>query len=53
MTKAEQEHIAEINRLKSAIEKTQSKYLKKDYAKRIKRMESELAEYRRFMNKGE
>jgi len=48
MSKAEQEYIEEIDRLKTAIAKTSSPYLKRDYSKRVKRMENELREYRRF-----
>lgn len=48
MSKAEQEYLDEIGRLKTAIMKTESAYLKRDYSKRIKRMENELKEYRRF-----
>ena len=37
--------IMEIRRLKAAVRETDSKYLKIDYSKRIKRMKKELAEY--------
>lgn len=40
--------IQEIKRLKSAVRKTDSKYLKIDYGKRIKRMKKQLAEYRYY-----
>lgn len=46
MDKAEQRQIAEINRMKEALSKTSSPFLKRDYSKAIKRMESELKEYR-------
>lgn len=49
MTKPEQEYVTEINRLKEAISKTKSEYLKRDYSKRIKRMNSELKQYRKYM----
>lgn len=48
MDKAEEIHIAEIDRLKEAIRKTNSKYLKRDYEKAVIRMENELKEYRRY-----
>lgn len=48
MTKAEEAHIAEMNRLREAIKKTNSEYLKADYSKALKRMKRELREYRRF-----
>lgn len=46
MDKAEIKQIEEIDRLKKACQKTSSRYLKADYQKAIRRMESELAEYR-------
>lgn len=46
MDKAEQRQIAEIERMKAAIEKTDSPRLRNDYTKGIKRLEKELAEYR-------
>ena len=48
MDKAEGKHIAEINRLKEAREKTKSEYLRRDYTKAIRRMQNELKEYRRY-----
>lgn len=48
MDKAEQAHIAEMERIKVAMEKTDSHYLKRDYAKALRRMQNELKEYRRF-----
>lgn len=48
MTNAEEAHIAEMNRLREAIKKTDSEYLKADYSKALKRMKRELKEYRRF-----
>lgn len=38
----------EIRRLKVAVRETDSKYLKIDYGKRIKRMKKQLAEYRYY-----
>lgn len=43
--KAAQRQVAEINRLKTAMEKTNSNYLKNDYSKRIKTLTNELKEY--------
>ena len=42
-------HIAEMQRLKTAIDKTNSEYLKRDYKKALKRMQRELKEYDRYM----
>lgn len=44
-------HIAEMNRLVEAICKTESPYLKKDYANALARMELELKEYDLHMMK--
>ena len=41
-------HIDEMNRLKEAIEKTNSKHLKADYSNALKRMQNELKEYDRY-----
>lgn len=38
-------HINEMNRLKEAIEKSNSNYLKRDYIKAYKKMQEELEEY--------
>lgn len=38
-------HINEMNRLKEAIEKSNSDYLKRDYTKAYKKMQKELEEY--------
>ena len=46
MDNAEQRQIAEIERMKAAIDKTDSPKLRRDYAKGIIRLENELAEYR-------
>ena len=48
MDRAEEKHIAEMNRLKDARERTTSEYLKRDYTKAIRRMQNELREYRRY-----
>ena len=48
MDKAERMHIAEMDRLKEAIQKTRSPDLKRDYQKKIRSMERELEEYRRY-----
>lgn len=45
---AEQKHIAEIKRVKAAIEKTNSPMLKNDYMKYLYTLKRELKEYRRF-----
>ena len=42
---AVQKHVAEINRLKTAIKQTKSVYLKNDYSKNLKTMTAELKEY--------
>jgi hypothetical protein len=49
MTKAEIEYESEIERLKEAVAKTQSNYLKRDYGKKISRMQKELKEYRSYI----
>lgn len=41
-------HIQEMKRLEDAISKTDSKYLKADYEKALKRMQRELREYDRY-----
>ena len=48
MDKMRQKHIDEMNRLRTAIHKTKSEYLKKDYVKALKRMKQELKEYDRY-----
>lgn len=45
---AEQKHIAEIERIKKAIKKTNSRMLKRDYVKHLHDLEQELREYRNF-----
>ena len=42
---AAKRHVAEINRLKLAIDKTKSQYLKNDYSKNLKTLILELKEY--------
>ena len=41
-------HIEEIERLKLAIQRTQSPYLKRDYKKAIRKKEKELLAYDRY-----
>ena len=48
MDKQRQKFVEEINRLKKAINTTESRYLKRDYLKAIKEMEIELREYDRY-----
>jgi hypothetical protein len=48
MDKMREKHIAEMERLKDAIDKTESEYLKRDYKKALKRMSAELKEYDRY-----
>lgn len=48
MDRRQEEMIQEIRRLKAAVRETDSKYLKIDYGKRIKRMKKQLAEYRYY-----
>ena len=48
MDKMREKHVAEMERLKIAIAKTKSEYLKRDYSKALKRMERELKEYDRY-----
>ena len=47
MDKMREKHVAEMKRLKTAIAKAKSEYLKRDYSKALKRMERELKEYDR------
>ena len=42
--------VAEIMRLENAVKKTNSKYLKKDYGKRIAKMRMELKQYDKYKN---
>lgn len=46
MDNAEKRQMAEIQRLRDAIDKTDSEKLRRDYAKGIKRLLQELLEYR-------
>lgn len=48
MDKAEQRQLVEIQRLRDAIDKTDSEKLRRDYSKGIKRLSQELIEYRRL-----
>ena len=45
MVKSKEELIKEIERLEIAIAKTESKYLKADYGKAVKRKRKELRKY--------
>lgn len=47
---AEERQIAEIKRVKAAMQKTESKKLKKQYGKYLFRLESDLNEYRKWQN---
>lgn len=51
MDNARKAHIDEMNRLADAIYRTESPYLKRDYAKALNRMEIELREYDMYMAK--
>jgi len=44
--------VAEIDRLRAAIKKTDSVKLRNDYTKRVQRMERDLKEYDYFHKKG-
>lgn len=46
--KAAIRQVAEIKRLKEAMQKSKSKYLKRDYYKRIGTLQNELKEYCRY-----
>lgn len=46
MTNAEKEYVQEMNRIREAIKKTDSKALKRQYNTHLRRMEKELKEYR-------
>lgn len=48
MDKMRMAHIAEMQRLRTAIGKTKSQKLKNDYTKSLRRMENELKEYDRY-----
>lgn len=48
MDKAEKAQLKEIERVKEAIEKTNSEYLKRDYKKNLHCLRRELKEYRRY-----
>lgn len=47
---AEERQIAEIKRVKAAMQKTESKKLKKQYGKYLFRLENDLNEYRKWQN---
>ena len=44
----EQKHLADMERVKLSIKKTESFYAKRDYGKKLKKMERELESYRRW-----
>ena len=44
----EQKHLADMERVKLSIKKTESFYAKRDYGKKLKKMEKELESYRRW-----
>lgn len=48
---AEERQIAEIKRVKAAMQKTESKKLKKQYGKYLFRLENDLNEYRKWKRK--
>lgn len=48
MDKMREKHVVEIERLKTAMKKTDSDYLKRDYGKALKRMQIELRNYDRY-----
>lgn len=43
-----EKHLAEMDRLRDAIARTDSEYLRRDYLKALKRMERDLRDYDRF-----
>lgn len=51
MDKQREKHIKEMQRLKEALIKTKSEYLKRDYTKALKRMEKDLKEYDKYKTK--
>lgn len=51
MDKMRAEHVQKIYRLRAALSRTSSPYLKRDYTKALKRMERELKEYDEFKRK--
>ena len=53
MANPREQHIAEMNRLADALYRTESPYLKRDYAKALNRMEKELKEYDMYMLKSD
>ena len=48
MDKQREIYIQELKRLKMALKKTKSTYLKRDYQKAIKQMERDIRDYDRF-----
>ena len=43
-----EEFVSQMERLRKAIKKTESEYLKRDYKKALRNMELELRDYNRF-----
>ena len=52
MDKQREALVREISRLKDAWNRTDSRYLRKDYGKAIRRMENELRQYDSFRKAG-
>ena len=50
MDKAREKHLAEMKRIKEAINKTKSPMLKRDYSKALNRMRQELYQYDLYKN---
>lgn len=50
MKQARKRHLEEMKRLKAAINKTESPFLKRDYTKAYKRMQKELRTYDRLQS---
>lgn len=48
MDKQRQKHIEKMQELRAAIEKTDSKYLRRDFGKALRRMDRELRQYDGF-----
>lgn len=46
-----EKHVEEMERLREALTKTQSNYLKRDYGKKLARMQKELNEYDKWRSK--
>lgn len=48
MDKAREKHVKKMERLKEAADRTESKYLRRDYLKAYHRMKADLEEYDAF-----